>query len=193
VLASEVLEAEAAVPHVRCADGLGSLRASNSKQSELKYRFVSKVTRFACRPWIESLDGIDVSSLFACFFMLAMSNDDDAYGDGDDCIPASNARCAGACRRTGGITQLPRPSTSSVRPSWLLNTLSRCIATSSTCRVMLSLRYLDESRQDSVDVHPRRFEPGICARNFLEDAQEGGAQHEEGGQAITVDEEGVEE
>ena len=58
---------------------------------------------------------------------------------------------------------------------------------------MLCLRYLDENRQDSVDVHPRRFEPGICARIFLEDAQEGGAQHEEGVHAITVDEEGVEE
>ncbi len=57
---------------------------------------------------------------------------------------------------------------------------------------MLSLRYLDENRQDSVDVHPRRFEPGICARNFLEDAQEGGVQEEQGEHAITADEEGDE-
>lgn len=40
-------------------------------------------------------------------------------------------------------------------------------------------RYLDESRQDSVDIHPRRFEPGICARKFLEDAQQGVIQEEE--------------
>ena len=30
-----------------------------------------------------------------------------------------------------------------------------------------------------MDIHPRRFEPGICARNFLEDAQQGVVQEEE--------------
>ena len=40
-------------------------------------------------------------------------------------------------------------------------------------------RYMDENRQDSVDIHPRRFEPGICARNYVEDAQQGDSQQQQ--------------
>ena len=40
-------------------------------------------------------------------------------------------------------------------------------------------RFMDESRHDSVDIDPRRFEAGICARNFSEDAQQAGALEEE--------------
>lgn len=43
----------------------------------------------------------------------------------------------------------------------------------STCR------FMDESRHDSVDIDPRRFEAGICARNFSEDAQQARALEEE--------------
>jgi hypothetical protein len=38
---------------------------------------------------------------------------------------------------------------------------------------------MDESRQDSVDIHPRRFEPGICARNYVEDAQQEDSQQQQ--------------
>lgn len=38
---------------------------------------------------------------------------------------------------------------------------------------------MDENRHDSVDIHPRRFEPGICARNFSEDVQHDDGREEE--------------
>jgi|LauGreDrversion4_2_1035121.scaffolds.fasta_scaffold2585302_1 hypothetical protein len=44
---------------------------------------------------------------------------------------------------------------------------------------VLIRRYMDENRHDSVDIHPRRFEPGICARNFSEDVQHDDGREEE--------------
>ena len=47
------------------------------------------------------------------------------------------------------------------------------------CLTFRQNRYMDENRQDSVDIHPRRFEPGICARNYVEDAQQGDSQQQQ--------------
>jgi hypothetical protein len=49
-------------------------------------------------------------------------------------------------------------------------------------------RYKDENREDSVDIHPRRFEPGICGRNFSLEMQEGASQLQLENQQVAEDE-----
>ena len=58
-------------------------------------------------------------------------------------------------------------------------TACRPTVTCGFCLTLMICRFLQASAQDSVDIHPRRFEPGICARKFLEDAQQGVVQEEE--------------
>ncbi len=52
-----------------------------------------------------------------------------------------------------------------------------------------AVRYLDENRLDSVDIHPRRFQPGVCARNFTEES--GGLQAEQ--DEVEAEQDGLED
>ncbi len=64
-------------------------------------------------------------------------------------------------------------------PQCVQNVLLSIMLFNWQCHVTYACRrYMDEHRQDSVDIHPRRFEAGICARNFVEEGQPGGGQEE---------------